>query len=58
MGNPDIEPAFLIPEPAEGAIHPGDIQPGYYNLMDLVTLLRDHCNEPETIYFIADMLEP
>jgi hypothetical protein len=58
MGNPDIEPTFPIPEPEEGATYPGDIQPGYYNLAELVGLLRDNANNPDAIYFIADMLEP
>ena len=58
MGNPDIEPTFLVPDSEEGGTYPGDIQPGYYNLMELVTLLRDCADEPDAIYFIADMLEP
>jgi hypothetical protein len=30
---------------------------GNYGWSELVTLLREHCQEPETIHFIADMME-
>ena len=33
------------------------IDEGYYTNSGIVTLLRMHKNEPETIQFIADMLE-
>jgi hypothetical protein len=33
------------------------IAEGYYDLSGVVRLLREHCEEPETVHFIADMLE-
>jgi hypothetical protein len=33
------------------------IPAGYYAWSELVSLLRKHCNEPEAIHFIADMME-
>ncbi len=33
------------------------IASGYYEINDIVTLLRKHCFAPEKIHFIADMLE-
>ena len=46
-----------IPDPDEGEKNPGSIEPGEYNVMDLVELLRNHKNNPEAIQFIADMME-
>jgi len=33
------------------------IKEGYYSTNDFVNLLRENKNEPETIQFLADMLE-
>ena len=46
-----------VPDPDEGQNNPGDIDPGEYNLQDLVELLRTHKDNPEVIQFIADMME-
>jgi hypothetical protein len=46
-----------VPEPEEGQSNPGNIKPDRYTVAELVELLRDHKNEPETIQFIADMME-
>ena len=46
-----------VPEPDEGQSNPGDINPGEYNLQDLVELLRTHESDPAAIQFIADMME-
>jgi hypothetical protein len=46
-----------VPEPEEGQSNPGNIEPGRYTVAELVELLRGHKNEPETIQFIADMME-
>lgn len=46
----------LIPEhdPYDPHPYPGDIQPGEY---DVAELLRAHADNREVILFIADMLE-
>jgi hypothetical protein len=52
-------PEFLtIPDPEPGASNLGGIEPGDYNLVELVELLRVHADDPAVIRFIADMLEP
>jgi hypothetical protein len=48
--NPDYDPQD--PQP-----YPGDIKLGIYEDNEIVDLLRQHCHNPEAIYFIADMLE-
>jgi len=47
----DIFKRIYIPENEYG------IKEDYYDVNGIVELLRDHCTEPETIRFIADMLE-
>ena len=55
----DVEVVILIPDYDEDETrYPGDIKPGYYTHQELVGLLRTHCNNPEAIHFLADMLEP
>lgn len=49
--------ALVIPELEEGETYPGSIQPGSYDDNEVVTLLRQHKQDPEAIQFIADMLE-
>jgi hypothetical protein len=50
---------LLIPEydPEDSQAYPGDIQPGIYEGNEIVELLREHCQNPEAIHFIADLLE-
>lgn len=33
------------------------IKEGYYSLVGIISLLRQHKNSPEKIQFLADMLE-
>ncbi len=57
----DGEPvALVVPpyDPAKLERYPGDIEPGYYNVTELVNLLRANSEDPQVILFIADMLEP
>jgi hypothetical protein len=55
----EFEPEFFtIPDPEPGTAHPGDIKRGVYTLAELVRLLRDHADDPATIRFIANMLDP
>jgi len=49
--------SVCIPEPDEGEEYPGGIEPGDYDTNGIVELLRAHCNDPEAVYFIADMME-
>ncbi len=52
------ENVLLIPDYDEHATsYPGDIKPGYYTHQEVVGLLRTHSNNPEAIWFLADMLE-
>lgn len=48
-----------VQEPAATFIPDNDlgIASGYYEINDIVELLRKHCFAPEKIHFIADMLE-
>ena len=50
VGDVSIPPVF-IPTNANG------VKPGYYTRRDIVELLRKHAEEPNAVYFIADMLE-
>jgi hypothetical protein len=34
-----------------------DIEEGYYSVNEVVELLRKHRNQPDVVFFIADMLE-
>jgi hypothetical protein len=49
---------FIIPERDEGCdeYYPESIIAGYYTLDGIVELLRENCNEPDAVHFIADML--
>jgi len=53
------ELVLIVPErdPSDSRPYPGNIRPGRYRRNDLVALLRRHRDSPETIQFIADMLE-
>lgn len=54
----DVQVAILIPDyDEEGNSYPGNIKPGYYTHDEFVNLLRTHCDNPEAIYFLADMIE-
>ena len=49
--NPPVTFPFCIPGNDLG------VTDGYYGRADLVKLLRDNCEKPDVVYFIADMLE-
>ncbi len=49
--NPPVTFPFYIPENDLG------VTDGYYDRADLVRLLRENCDKPDVVYFIADMLE-
>ena len=54
----DVQVVMLIPDYDEDQTsYPGDIKPGYYSHNEFVNLLRTHSNDPEAIYFLADMME-
>ena len=42
---------IYIPENESG------VREGYYEMNQLVQLLRDNCEKPRVIYFLADMME-
>jgi hypothetical protein len=58
-GGTSIMCTLLIPDydPQDPQPYPGDIQPGIYEDNEIVELLRQHCHDPEAIYFITDLLE-
>jgi hypothetical protein len=58
-GGISIMCTLLIPDydPNDPQPYPGDIKPGIYEDNEIVDLLRQHCHNPEAIYFIADLLE-
>lgn len=49
--NPPVTFPLYIPGNDAG------VSGGRYGRADLVKLLRDNCEEPDVVYFIADMLE-
>lgn len=57
-GRIPADAVLLIPEP-EAPTQPAayGIKPGYYNRVQLIELLDAHKTEPDSIRFIADMLE-
>jgi len=48
---------LLIPQPEEGELPTCGLEPGYYNLNDMLALIEKHQQNGETIQYIADMLE-
>jgi hypothetical protein len=51
---------LVVPEDDgdDALLYPGEIEPGYYTLGELVQLLRARALNPQAVYFIADLLEP
>ena len=55
----DVNLTVVIPEHEEdGVTHPGDIEPGVYDLNEIVELMRVHKRDPKAIQFLSDMMEP
>jgi len=50
--------SLVVPDhDSDSEVYPGGIEPGRYDINEVVELLRAHKHDPEAIQFIADMME-